>query len=174
MILLEGFLVRLMIGITKNPSRRIINVTWMSKRMGLQTPQYLSVQSKLAKISEGFKREICGFVEKKCKHSLYIRRFFVVRCICKLSIGGPPKKCRKTSFPSYFLLVMMPKAPQDDHTTCIRYCQRLEVLFACHSELVKRFLSNVDFFFNFLYCWAIFQYFYQLKVISLKIEMGSH
>ena len=64
MILLEGFLVRLMIGITKNPSRRIINVTWMSKRMGLQTPQYLSVQSKLAKISEGFKREICGFVEK--------------------------------------------------------------------------------------------------------------
>ena len=101
-----------MIGITKNPSRRIINVTWMSKRMGLQTPQYLSVQSKLAKISEGFKREICGFVEKKCKHSLYIRRFFVVRCICKLSIGGPPKKCRKTSFPSYFLLVMMPKIRQ--------------------------------------------------------------
>ena len=37
MILLEGFLVRLMIGITKNPSRRIINVTWMSKRMGLNS-----------------------------------------------------------------------------------------------------------------------------------------
>ena len=36
MILLEGFLVRLMIGITKNSSRRIINATWMSKRMGLK------------------------------------------------------------------------------------------------------------------------------------------
>ena len=35
MILLEGFLVRLMIGITKNPSRRIINVIWMTKRIGL-------------------------------------------------------------------------------------------------------------------------------------------
>jgi hypothetical protein len=41
MILLEGFLVRLKIDITKNPSRRIINVTWMSKRMGLYAdPQH--------------------------------------------------------------------------------------------------------------------------------------
>ena len=29
-------LVRPIISITKNPSRRIINVTWMSKRMGLK------------------------------------------------------------------------------------------------------------------------------------------
>ena len=35
MILLEGFLVIPIISLTKNPSRRIINVTWMSKRMGL-------------------------------------------------------------------------------------------------------------------------------------------
>ena len=32
MIILEGFLVILMIGITKNPSRRIINGTFLSKR----------------------------------------------------------------------------------------------------------------------------------------------
>ena len=37
MILLEGFLVRLMIGITKNPSRRIINVTFLIKRTRLYT-----------------------------------------------------------------------------------------------------------------------------------------
>ena len=36
MIFLEGFLVRLMIGITKNPSRRIINVTFLSKRTRLK------------------------------------------------------------------------------------------------------------------------------------------
>ena len=36
MILLEGFLVRLMIGITKNPFRRIINVTFLSKRTRLK------------------------------------------------------------------------------------------------------------------------------------------
>ena len=38
MILLEGFLVRLMIGISKNPSRRIINVTFLSKRTRLKAP----------------------------------------------------------------------------------------------------------------------------------------
>ena len=32
MILLEGFLVRLMIGITKNPFRRIINVTFFKSQ----------------------------------------------------------------------------------------------------------------------------------------------
>ena len=37
MILLEGFLVRLMIGITKNPSRRIINVICLTKRTRLQS-----------------------------------------------------------------------------------------------------------------------------------------
>ena len=36
MILLERFLVRLMIGINKNPSRRIINVTFLSKRTRLK------------------------------------------------------------------------------------------------------------------------------------------
>ena len=36
MILLEGFLVRLMIGITKNPSKRITKVTFLSKRTRLQ------------------------------------------------------------------------------------------------------------------------------------------
>jgi hypothetical protein len=34
MILLEGFLVRPMIGITKNPSRRIINVIGMGRKIG--------------------------------------------------------------------------------------------------------------------------------------------
>ena len=36
MILLEGFLVRLMVGLTKNLSRRIINVTFLSKRTRLK------------------------------------------------------------------------------------------------------------------------------------------
>ena len=36
MILLEGFLVISIFSLTKNPSRRIINVTWRSKRMGLK------------------------------------------------------------------------------------------------------------------------------------------
>ena len=35
-LILEGFLVRLMIGLTKNSSRRIINLTWMSKKIGLK------------------------------------------------------------------------------------------------------------------------------------------
>ena len=34
MILLEGFLVRLMIGLTKNPSRRIINGLGLSRKIG--------------------------------------------------------------------------------------------------------------------------------------------
>ena len=39
MILLEGFLVRLMIGIIKHPSRRIINAIWITKRMGLYSEE---------------------------------------------------------------------------------------------------------------------------------------
>ena len=34
MILLEGFLVILMVGLTKNPSRRIINGLGMSRKIG--------------------------------------------------------------------------------------------------------------------------------------------
>ena len=63
MILLEGFLLRLMIGITKNPSRRIINVTFLSKRTRLKYPtarlmyndfahSYYSMQDKLLQHTE--------------------------------------------------------------------------------------------------------------------------
>ena len=36
----EGFLVRLMIGVTKDPSKRIINVTFLSKRTRLKCFPY--------------------------------------------------------------------------------------------------------------------------------------
>ena len=58
MILLEGFLVRLMIGITKNPSRRIINVTFLSRRTRL----YLNVT--LVIIFSGLKSKLVDSIEK--------------------------------------------------------------------------------------------------------------
>ena len=62
MILLEGFLVRPIISLTKNPSRNPFNVTWMSRKMGHYSTYWRNNKQCKSKIISIFIYFICSLL----------------------------------------------------------------------------------------------------------------